>query len=81
MAGYRVVEMQPGMRPDYIAIFGYGIDNSTLVTVYDAKLTSAGTCGSIAGVIDPILTAMFDKFPGESGRTRTVDVKWDSRSC
>lgn len=53
----------------------------TAAQVYDAKLRSAGTCGSIAGVIDPILTAMFEDFSGKNGQTRTVNVRWDSQSC
>jgi hypothetical protein len=49
--------------------------------VYDGKLTSAGSCGSIAGVIDPMLSALFEDFPGQSGRTHTVNVRLKGGGC
>lgn len=47
--------------------------------VYDGKLSSAGSCGSMAGVMDPLLEAMFQKFPGDSGKAETVTVKFDGK--
>lgn len=42
--------------------------------VYEARAKSTGSCSVIAGVFDEILEAMFKGFPGESGKTRKVEV-------
>ena len=42
--------------------------------VYEVTLTSKGTCGQIAGVMDEILDGLFKDFPGESGKVVTVAV-------
>jgi hypothetical protein len=50
--------------------------------VYSARLISEGGCPSIAGVIDEMLNALFDDFPGESGKPRSVDNFVDRyRNC
>ena len=46
-AGYRVVEYSPERMPDYIAVFGYGIDNGTLVT-NSSTTTQEGVIGYTA---------------------------------
>ena len=64
----RVLELSiyetAGLRPG---------DRESLGTaeVFNAKLTSAGRCGAMAPVIDPLLETLFRNFPGESGKTRT----------
>lgn len=160
-AGYKVIDGSPANPPRYIAVFGYGIDDGTLVSrayaipqfgvtgysgsttngtistfgsassfnatttntpqygvtgyatgtttdrlfkraiildiidlmnvtngdkesgktaqVYNAKLISEGSCGSMAGVMDPLLASLFKDFPGESGKARTVTVPFDSK--
>lgn len=162
-AGYHVIDYNGPQKPDYIAIFAYGIDNGTAVTqsyaipqwgvtgysgstttgtvstygnygtynatttyipqygvtgyqtgtttgtvykrvimlsmfdtskinpavngsfeaskVYEGKLVSAGGCGSMAGVIDPLLDSLFKDFPGESGRAQTVDLPMKPGAC
>lgn len=44
---------------------------------YEVRLTSAGSCGQISGVIDAMLTALFAEFPGLSGKSRNVKISWD----
>lgn len=54
-----------------------GLDHAV---VYQAKLLSSGSCGSLAGVIDPMLDALFRNFPGANSQAYTVDVPMKS-SC
>jgi hypothetical protein len=49
-------------------------DGAKEAQVYEGKLSSAGSCGSMAGVMDPLLEALFKDFPGESGKAHTVSV-------
>lgn len=42
--------------------------------IYEAKAKSTGSCSVIAGVFEEMLEAMFKGYPGESGKTRSVDV-------
>jgi len=46
--------------------------------VYSGSVTSDGECSTMAPVIDPMLTALFADFPGQSGGPRTVDVRADA---
>jgi hypothetical protein len=46
--------------------------------VYSGSVVSDGPCSTMAPVIDPMLTALFADFPGESGRLRTIDVRADT---
>jgi hypothetical protein len=46
--------------------------------VYSGSVTSDGACSTMAPVIDPMLTALFADFPGQSGGIRTVDVPADT---
>jgi hypothetical protein len=50
-------------------------------SVYEAKLVSEGSCGSVAGVMTPMLEALFKDFPGQSGSARTVEIPYDPQSC
>lgn len=148
-AGYRLI--QPAdERPDYVAVFGYGIDRGTQVTrtvaspvygvtgysqssmgsstgrtpiygitgyqdisntseiykgalmldifdvarmmtrnsrssedarVYQARLNSSGRCASLAGIMDPLLKALFQDFPGKNARAHPVTVYTPSGNC
>ena len=46
--------------------------------VYSGSVTSDGACSTMASVIDPMLTALFADFPGQSGGIRTLDVPADT---
>jgi hypothetical protein len=46
--------------------------------VYSGAVTSEGACSTLEPVIDPMLTALFQDFPGESGRLATIDILADS---
>jgi hypothetical protein len=54
---------QPNVSASYLA-----------ARVYTGSVTSDGPCSTMAPVIDPMLTALFADFPGQSGGIRTVDV-------
>ena len=49
--------------------------------VYSAAVRSRGTCGRLSSVIDEMLVAAFDGFPGENGSFRTIDVDQDPNGC
>ena len=42
--------------------------------VYEAKVSSTGSCGQIGEVIDEIISALFYDFPGVSGSTETIEI-------
>jgi len=46
--------------------------------VYSGSVVSDGSCSTMAPVIDPMLTALFADFPGQSGGLRRVDVPVDA---
>lgn len=44
--------------------------------IYELRAKSSGSCSVISGVFNEMLTSMFKGFPGESGKTRMVEVAW-----
>ncbi|VAW98339.1 hypothetical protein MNBD_GAMMA21-1405 [hydrothermal vent metagenome] len=44
----------------------------------ESRAKSSGSCSQIVEVFDEILEAMFDDFPGESGRSRRVVVRGEA---
>lgn len=46
--------------------------------VYSGSVVSDGPCSSMAPVIDPMLSALFADFPGQSGRLQTIDIQADT---
>ena len=52
----------------------------TPIKVYELKGLSSGSCGNINAILFNIIDGMFLNFPGESGRSKTVNVDWDG-SC
>jgi len=46
--------------------------------VYSGSVVSDGSCSTMAPVIDPMLTALFADFPGQSGGLRRVDIPVDA---
>ena len=49
--------------------------------VYSAAVRSRGTCGRLSSVIDEMLMAAFDGFPGETGSTRTIETERAAGRC
>lgn len=49
--------------------------------VYSASVRSRGTCGRLSSVIDEMLVAAFDGFPGETGSVRTVETERAAGQC
>lgn len=47
--------------------------------VYEARLQSEGTCGTLAAVMPAFLQAIFTEFPGEPGSARRADLPWDGK--
>ena len=56
---------------------GKGFLSGSPKKVYEARLSSQGRCGQLASVIEPIITALFQGFPGESGKPLKVSVPSD----
>jgi len=52
------------------------IENNKL---YESRVKSLGTCADIAGVFDPLLSAMFDNFPGANGQTITTTAHYQGQ--
>ena len=46
--------------------------------VYTGSVVSDGACSTMASVIDPMLSALFADFPGQSGGIRAIDVPADT---
>jgi len=44
--------------------------------VYEGRLKSSGTCGTMASIMPSLLEALIEGFPNESGRGRTVRTAW-----
>ena len=44
--------------------------------IYENRAKSVGSCRAISGVFDEMLEAMFEDFPGQSGKKRTVTVSF-----
>lgn len=44
----------------------------TAAKVYEGRVVTDGKCGSMSEVIDIMLDAMFEEFPGESGKVRSL---------
>lgn len=44
--------------------------------VLESRTKSVGSCSSFAGVFNEILEAMFEDFPGESGKAKTVTMQY-----
>ena len=42
--------------------------------VYEAKISSSGSCGMLNEVIDEIIAALFLDFPGNSGSSETIQI-------
>ncbi len=49
--------------------------------VYQMTAVSTGRCRALSAVIDPILEAVFNDFPGESGRPRTITIPAPGLPC
>ncbi len=54
--------------------------NKTPEKVYELKGISTGSCGNVNSILFNIIDGMFKNFPGESGKSKTVNVPW-SGSC
>lgn len=49
--------------------------------VYEGRLTSEGNCGNLAFVMPALISAMFARFPGESGKVRTENIVGQEGAC
>lgn len=50
-------------------------DKGAPAKLYEGRLISRGSCGALAGVFDPLVTALFQNWPGPSGQPRTIEVE------
>ena len=53
--------------------------DTTPVKVYEMKAISRGSCGNINAVVNLIIDGMFKKFPGENGKSQTVQTDFSSK--
>ena len=57
----------------------YNVTGAKPLKAYELRATSSGSCGNINAIIPFIIDSMFAEFPGESGKSTRVDVKWDGK--
>jgi hypothetical protein len=55
----------------------YKVTEPKPIKKYELRGVSYGSCGTINGVLPSIIDGMFTEFPGQSGKSKSVDVKWD----
>ncbi len=86
MPTYGIVGSSTSSQTEYTRAIALDIVNAKSVEsgkpvkLYEMRARSTGSCSSINGVFDEILEAMFKSFPGESGKSQTIEVPWDG-SC
>jgi hypothetical protein len=47
------------------------------VKVYEIRGLSSGSCGNISGILRNIIDGIFVNFPGENGRSKSVNTSWN----
>lgn len=52
----------------------YMYDKSSKKVVYEGKVVSSGSTGQLLPVIDEMMEALFKNFPGESGKSYSIEV-------
>ncbi|HEU0072317.1 MAG TPA: DUF4136 domain-containing protein [Alphaproteobacteria bacterium] len=50
------------------------LDRGQVVKLYETKLVSRGSCSVLAGVFEYMANALFQDWPGESGKPQTVEM-------
>lgn len=55
----------------------YKVTESKPVKKYELRGVSYGSCGTINGILPNIIDGMFTEFPGQSGKSKSVDIKWE----
>lgn len=85
MPTYGVVGIAQSSSVEYKRVVNIDIfrmqKNNPPAKVYEVKAVSSGRCPTIGSVIKPIIDAIFLNFPGENGKTKTINVNTDGRSC
>jgi hypothetical protein len=82
MTTYGVVGIATSAETEYkrdVNIDIYNVTGAKPVKAYELRAFSIGSCGNIHAIIDSIIDGMFEEFPGQSGKTTQVDVKWDGK--
>lgn len=80
MPTYGVVGSYTGSQTTYARAIALDIVNipktktAPIQPIYQGRVISRGTCGAIAEVFDEMLEIMFKNFPGESGKSKTLEV-------
>jgi hypothetical protein len=74
IAGYSTSTRSETAYTRYVALDIMRADSAggAAEKLYEARLKSTGSCKWFAAVADQPFAAMFETFPGESGKTRTV---------
>ena len=55
----------------------YKVSESKPLKKYELRGVSYGSCGTINSILPTIIDGMFTEFPGQSGKSKLVEVKWD----
>lgn len=55
-------------------IFKPGVDGQQPKRVYEGRLRSEGSCGTLVSVMPVFIQAIFTEFPGQSGTARNVNL-------
>jgi len=53
------------------------VKSDPVKSLYQGRVISRGSCGAISAVFDEMLEIMFRNFPGESGKSNTLEVSGD----
>lgn len=49
------------------------------IKFYEGKAKSSGNCGSLPGVFEPLVEALFFDFPGINGKTQIISIPWEPK--
>jgi hypothetical protein len=82
MPTYGVIGVMPVSGSEYkraVNIDVFKRTNTTPIKVYEMKAISTGSCGNINSILFSIIDGMFKNFPGENGKTKRENIKWDGQ--
>lgn len=83
MPRYGVVGSYTGSQTTYGRAIAIDIVNmpksktDPVKSLYQGRVISRGSCGAISEVFDEMLEIMFKNFPGESGKSKAMEVSGD----
>ncbi len=79
-----MVNDRPDYRPEYLRTLNLTISKAAETAadeprrIYEVTAASQGSCPAMSVVIDEMLAAVFQEFPGSNGAVKTVTVRGDA---